>query len=61
MKVCELLSWYSLDYGDKATADVTYDFTNRTPDMRLTRAAYQWLETQIQGKVLDTSLDRNGS
>ncbi|KAI9777894.1 MAG: nicotinate phosphoribosyltransferase [Peltula sp. TS41687] len=28
--------------------DVTYTFTNRTPQMKLTRAAYNWLEKQVQ-------------
>jgi nicotinate phosphoribosyltransferase len=28
-------------------ADVTYSFTNRTRDMKLTRAAYGWLLEQI--------------
>lgn len=27
---------------------VTYAFTNRTPDMRLSRGAYHWLEAQIE-------------
>lgn len=27
--------------------DVTYSFTNRTPHMRFTRAAYRWLQKQI--------------
>lgn len=27
---------------------VTYAFTNRTPDKRLSRAAFRWLEEQIQ-------------
>ncbi|KAH8695938.1 nicotinate phosphoribosyltransferase [Talaromyces proteolyticus] len=27
--------------------DVTYGFTNRTPDMKLSRAAYKWLSEQI--------------
>lgn len=26
---------------------VTYAFTNRTPDKKLSRAAYKWLEEQI--------------
>ena len=29
-------------------ADVTYAFTNRTPHMRLSRAAFQWLQQQIE-------------
>ncbi|KAI9715273.1 MAG: hypothetical protein M1812_006084 [Candelaria pacifica] len=28
-------------------AEVTYAFTNRTPDLRLTRAAFRWMELQI--------------
>lgn len=27
---------------------VTYAFTNRTPDKKLSRAAFRWLEDQIQ-------------
>ncbi|KAI4159699.1 MAG: hypothetical protein LQ342_006392 [Letrouitia transgressa] len=34
---------------------VTYSFTNRTPRMNLTRAAFQWLERQI-GKLANISL-----
>jgi len=26
---------------------VTYTFTNRTPDKRLSRAAFEWLKTQV--------------
>ncbi|KAI9810180.1 MAG: nicotinate phosphoribosyltransferase [Pycnora praestabilis] len=28
--------------------EVTYAFTNRTPDMKLTRSAFRWMEAQIQ-------------
>lgn len=31
-----------------STATVTYAFSNRTPDKRLSRAAYQWLADQIR-------------
>lgn len=36
---------------------VTYKFTNRTPQMKLTRAAFRWLESQISklGNILVTS------
>ncbi|KAL8785790.1 MAG: hypothetical protein Q9213_003168 [Squamulea squamosa] len=34
---------------------VTYAFTNRTPHMKLSRAAFQWLEEQI-GKLANVSL-----
>lgn len=29
------------------TVDVTYGFTNRTPDMKLRRGAYKWLLEQM--------------
>lgn len=29
---------------------VTYAFTNRTPDKKLSRAAYKWLEEQIRSR-----------
>lgn len=29
-------------------ADVTYGFTNRTPDMQLSRGAYKWILQQIE-------------
>jgi hypothetical protein len=32
--------------------DVTYGFTNRTPHMKLSRAAYKWLVKQINSKQL---------
>ncbi|KAL8971299.1 MAG: hypothetical protein Q9197_003350 [Variospora fuerteventurae] len=35
---------------------VTYSFTNRTPHMRLTRAAFQWLQEQIN-KLANISLN----
>jgi len=31
-------------------AEVTYAFTNRTADMRLTRSAFRWLEDQINSQ-----------
>lgn len=31
---------------------VTYAFTNRTPDKRLSRAAFKWLEEQIRSESL---------
>ncbi|KAF2198288.1 nicotinate phosphoribosyltransferase [Delitschia confertaspora ATCC 74209] len=34
---------------------VTYSFTNRTPDKKLTRAAFQWLSTQVD-KLGDVSV-----
>ncbi|KAI9706679.1 MAG: nicotinate phosphoribosyltransferase [Candelina mexicana] len=38
-------------------AEVTYAFTNRTPNMRLTRAAFHWMEQQIHklGDIVVTS------
>lgn len=30
---------------------VTYAFTNRTPDKKLSRTAYKWLEEQITSKL----------
>ena len=30
---------------------VTYKFTNRTPHMKLTRAAFRWLQSQISSKA----------
>ena len=30
--------------------NVTYAFTNRTPDKKLSRAAFKWLEEQIRSK-----------
>lgn len=33
-----------------STATVTYAFSNRTPDKRLSRAAYQWLADQIRSR-----------
>lgn len=32
--------------------DVTYSFTNRTPDMKLRRGAYKWLLQQVESKSL---------
>ena len=29
---------------------VTYSFTNRTPEKKLSREAFQWLEKQVQSK-----------
>ena len=29
---------------------VTYSFTNRTPDKKLSRAAFKWLEAQVARK-----------
>jgi hypothetical protein len=29
---------------------VTYSFTNRTPDKKLNRAAYKWLQAQVASK-----------
>jgi len=29
---------------------VTYGFTNRTPDKKLNRAAFQWLQAQVESK-----------
>lgn len=32
-------------------AEVTYTFTNRTPHMKLTRAAFNWLQSQVQSML----------
>lgn len=32
--------------------DVTYAFTNRTADMRLNRAAFEWLEAQVERTLM---------
>ena len=29
---------------------VTYSFTNRTPDKRLNRAAFRWLQAQVDSE-----------
>jgi nicotinate phosphoribosyltransferase len=29
---------------------VTYGFTNRTPDKKLNRAAFKWLQAQVESK-----------
>ncbi len=34
-------------------AEVTYAFTNRTPDMRLNRTAYHWIEKQIRSMCFE--------
>ena len=33
---------------------VTYGFTNRTPDKRLNRAAFKWLQTQVESASVAT-------
>jgi nicotinate phosphoribosyltransferase len=30
---------------------VTYSFTNRTPDKKLNRAAFRWLQAQVESKA----------
>ena len=40
---------------------VTYAFKNRTPDKKLSRAAYKWLEIQINSKSRPLSLARRVS
>lgn len=40
---CAVLKYYS-------NTSVTYSFTNRTPEKRLSRKAYQWLQDQIRSK-----------
>lgn len=37
-----------------ASLAVTYAFTNRTPDMKLSRVAYLWLQTQISSERAKT-------
>jgi hypothetical protein len=34
----------------KFALDVTYTYTNRTPDLKITRAAFEWLRHQVSGK-----------
>lgn len=36
-----------IDYID-TQIEVTYGFTNRTPDMKLSRQAYKWLLEQME-------------
>lgn len=31
---------------------VTYSFTNRTPDKKLSRAAFKWLQAQVESTLL---------
>lgn len=33
--------------------EVTYGFTNRTPDMKLSRGAYKWLLEQMKRESQD--------
>jgi nicotinate phosphoribosyltransferase len=40
---CAVLKYYR-------DTPVTYSFTNRTPDKKLSRKAFQWLEQQIKSK-----------
>ena len=30
---------------------VTYSFTNRTPDKKLSRAAFKWLQAQVDSRI----------
>jgi hypothetical protein len=30
---------------------VTYSFTNRTPDKKLNRTAFRWLQAQVESKA----------
>jgi nicotinate phosphoribosyltransferase len=30
---------------------VTYSFTNRTPDKKLNRAAFRWLQAQVDSRL----------
>lgn len=34
---------------------VTYSFTNRTPDKRLSRAAFKWLQAQVDSEILNVA------
>lgn len=36
--------------GADKISEVTYGFTNRTPDMKLSRAAYKWLLEQMNSE-----------
>jgi hypothetical protein len=36
------------------SAAVTYSFTNRTPHMKLHRAAYKWLLKQLDSEWINT-------
>ena len=44
---------------------VTYSFTNRTPDKKLSRAAFKWLQAQVDSQCICfcgdslTNLDQN--
>lgn len=41
-------------YGEGANArvaEVTYAFTNRTPEKKLNRAAYHWLQNQVESRI----------
>lgn len=42
-------------------AEVTYSFTNRTPHMKLSRAAFQWLEKQIDSKRFYSSFNSSAN
>ncbi len=44
IRECSILFWLGL-YSKNP--EVTYAFTNRTPDMRLSRVGYQWIKKQI--------------
>ena len=35
-----------------AALEVTYGFTNRTAEMKLSRAAYKWLRNQIDRRIV---------
>lgn len=35
--------------------EVTYAYTNRTPDLKLSRAAFEWLQHQVSGRNLPPS------
>lgn len=40
-----------IDYID-VQIEVTYGFTNRTPDMKLSRGAYKWLLEQMKREFI---------
>lgn len=45
--VCEWTCEIWVSFFLILTPDVTYGFTNRTPDMKLRRGAYKWLLEQM--------------
>lgn len=46
------VSYTAVAVGSTDCADVTYGFTNRTPQMKLTRGAYKWLLDQMDSMYM---------